>query len=944
MAVPFHSTMLDGANITINGVNIPSWGGQTGSGDGSGGGDDNESLLLQALGGRMNQYDTDIATVSAGRVIPRSDGGTTLNILNVKEGQVLTGETADGDPVEIHVERMISRNGWQAADHYMLETQPNGDLIIEKGRLHIELFIGGPGAATTYDAAKIADELGGGVTASQVTGAWLNANAPQYGAAADKPITYALAVARVNTLSGTQKTPATPWIHLQRGYDYSGLGPMQWSGESPLHPIRFGAWGTGADPTGFSHANATKFWRQANHVITGFFAKIVAKNGINMMLDGATYNGTGGGYGISINGEDGGAGYTFYRCFIHNCTAPAPTGANGTWDDSNNRCSGVYLDDIYGALFLDTILWHNGWGEGYGQDREGHLGQPPSALNHNWYLQRTNIGTTIRNCMSLEAASTSYQMRSGGWIQNFISIEECIHGNGWAAPYTSADDGVSSLAFRQVAVGAGYKKYNRQAQGAINRGLGNNGSLWAQIDSVVLHHADPDNPAELADKVAKFSNRGFDYISNLLTNNAFFNGVSYNFASTDRNVDGLDLAVLGQTTIQRHAGSKIDGSGRRSVREYAQWLLDQPVQQRGALITDAVEYFLTPIAPKLLCPPADPYRPRATAVHQVFDVFTPGEGFRWDMAPNWSQKMVPGKNAGDSADLNRNEVKFLIDTSTISGLTFGAGGRLDVSSGLLRVNEADDPCNVVAMNCGQYYAPQSGHGNYTLRGGGRVVMNPTGTTQAHIHASGQSELCLGRNDVIPEGMALRVVGDGGWVGWDLLDGAATLEVAGALEFEVTPILNFSSSHLKGMAYFMHAPINGQLSGFTGDLDWFRPLNGDNYHYRVRNANGTPIMGENLVNEDTHGRAPKKWAVAKEFLPGEIGKIQRFRSGRFNLISPAVSGTVSLSGSVDIIGRQYLAPGIYDLGGGAGTGVTYINNGASLAAGLTLTGGKLELTI
>lgn len=69
----------------------------------------------------------------------------------------------------------------------------------------------------------------------------------------------------------------------------------------------------------------------------------------------------------------------------------------------------------------------------------------------------------------------------------------------------------------------------------------------------------------------------------------------------------------------------------------------------------------------------------------------------------------------------------------------------------------------------------------------------------------------------------------------------------------------------------------------------------------------------------------------EILPATLGKIEPGWRGWIGTDQPAATFRVILA-----------AGQTCDLGGGAGTRVTSVNNGATLPAGVTLTGGKLRL--
>ena len=97
---------------------------------------------------------------------------------------------------------------------------------------------------------------------------------------------------------------------------------------------------------------------------------------------------------------------------------------------------------------------------------------------------------------------------------------------------------------------------------------------------------------------------------------------------------------------------------------------------------------------------------------------------------------------------------------------------------------------------------------------------------------------------------------------------------------------------------------------------------------------------NTTNEDID-----KIATVGSVLSAGIPMLQRFRSGAIGdgLTEPTVTASLVLAaGSQVVITRQdLLAPGSYDL---TGPGVTVTDEGATLPAGVSVTGGKLVLVV
>lgn len=892
---------------------------------------------LSVRAGEVNVLPVPIVNPSKGSVSPRPDGGSNLDLRGLIFADTLTAELATGEPVSINVAEQHARDGWGDADHYMLETNASGDLIIEPGRQHYKIWV--TQSAAVYDATKIATEVGGGMTESQVTGAWLRDNTV-YGRSEAKAITGALAKSLMSAIPRTEKVFPSVWIYMERGFDWSSFGiDAEIHGESPLHPHLLLAWGAGSQPEDVM-IGAGKQYIASNIVAIGVEPSF-GRDHANFLVADVTIDHRRKKYALVEDGQNS-VGTTFYRATIHHASGYGPTElVNGVlyWHDSDDRSSGTYLSKQKGILIEKCIFWKNGYEDGFAQDRIGTAGAPPSALNHNVYLSQFCLDTTIRNTLSMQGASTSWQFRSGGWLLNNLTVDDCIHASGGGVDLRNASNqrGVFSAGFRQVATSAGYLTYNRQRPGANNRGFDIGSNFRSFLDTMVIHRSNPDDAAEMAARPIGTT----DY-SLRTQQTERFNGVSYRWTDTPINTGGLNMGVLDTTTIQRFAASKTGSP--TTIPQLGEYILTLTPQQRYELVADGIEYFLGAIESKLHGHVQDPYRPRATPISQTFAPLNYGDGFRWDHPLNWTDKWVPGQHPLDDANLSGCEVKYLIDTRSIDTLTF-AGGHLLVSSGKLTVANHADAARVTVHNCGQYIAPL-GAGDYIVRGG-RLVL-PENITSVNIEASGQGELCLPLAATIAAGKKLRITGGMGWAGWDQANGAATLTVSGALEFEVTPILKFGYFKIDMWDLEADGHFRGRLSGFEGDYDSIRTIGNGDHRVRVRNATGPlPADGEVVFDTTYLVPVPEAGTIVEKSIattaPGEIGKLEIFRSGRNGLTAPAVTGSLVLAAgsTVSIIGRSYLAPGTYDL---TGPGVTVTNNGATLPPGVSVFEGRLVLDV
>lgn len=895
------------------------------------------ATTFSAQGNEIAVLDFAVVSPSKGKAIARTGGGTTLDLKAVDGPQTITAQTPTGDPIQIDVLARNSKDPWPSADVYQIEKDPaTGDLVIEPGRNHSVIYTSQ--STEAYDETAIASEYntanGTSLAASDITPAWLIEH-PEYGATSAKALKWSLAYKLIAGQNLEDRVYPSLHLYFECGYSY-GTIPPQIHGESPLHPHVIRKWGTGADPAKVTISGNDPLY-PSNIVVIGFRAGI-GRNFKNLMFADMTWDGTKN-TGIVYHDGQRSSMITLYRTMAHNASKnPTGTDANGNpvYLAHQDRVSGTFILGTKGVFLDKCVWWRNGWQPNFGQNREGNLGQPPDEFSHNQYLHPSITDMTVRSDFSIQGASGGVMFHGGAWYLDSISADNNMQGSGGGQTASSTDNlrGQPSNMHRIVGTSARHDALS----GAKARGFHDVSSNTEAItDLLVMHLANPDDAAEITAKTVR--DKAISDPRKSLPN---FNAVVWKW-DADYNTDGLDAVAMDTTTIQRFAESVMGAPA--TVGEFGEWLVTQTPQQRAAIHKQAMEYFLTPIASKLHGRPQDPYGSRATSVHQVFDAWPGTEGFRWDNPLHWSEKWVPGQNDLDSADLNGNDVKFIADTRKLDSLTFN-GGHLLVSSGKLTVGTHADAAKVTVHNCGQYVA--GGGGDFILREGGRLVLPENASFGAE--ASGQSELCLPLAATVPAGKALRIVGGMGWAGWDQTSGTATLTVNGALEFEVTPVLTFDSPPTP-WDLELDGKFLGETSGFTGVYDSIRVRTQPGKprlpatRVMVRGASGVPSVGEVIMRRNYFqymaDAGTDKTLVGT--LPGKIGALELFRSGRNGLTAPAVTGSLVLAAgsTVSIIGQSYLAAGTYDL---TGPGITVTDQGATLPAGVTVTGGKLVLTV
>ncbi|MGN7869381.1 hypothetical protein ACTJI6_19595, partial [Paracoccus sp. 22332] len=559
----------------------------------------------------------------------------------------------------------------------------------------------------------------------------------------------------------------------------------------------------------------------------------------------------------------------------------------------------------------------------------GAVGKPPNIFSHNVYTAEINADLTFDGMLSMRSSSVAAQMRVGGWyfdsvaLDNQVSFQNSGVRNEIDEPAKASENGFLGINLRSVAVSARNSPYIAQP-GARRMGFDFQGVQTVDVDCLIMHAADPDNPAEIAAKgiaePAVSRGRG-----GLWSNLVIFGW------GGDLNLTGLAASIIKTITIQRRAAQLL-GVPNASIADYAEYVRGLSYRDMQLEIRAMHRYLLAAREGNLELPLAD------RTVPQVL-TFKPdwrGEGFRSDSRINWSSGDTPID--GDSLNLHGNRVKWVKDTVAAGAITFG-GGQMVVASGKLSAASHSDTADIEVIRCGKYHAPAM-IGKAVARGG-RLVLD--GAATGDFEASGQGQMILGPNCVVPSGKRLRIVGDMGKVGWDGTGGTGSLTIqsGGVLEFHATPVLRFDLFNIDTWGLYLH-DMKGVTSGATGKWDSWRRV-GENAFVRVRDMLGIPVVGEQTITKKYIYEA---LGTISAILPATIGKIERFRSGRFGLTAPGIAGTVTLEVGSELVisNRDKLSPGVYDLGGGAGTGVTYVDQGAILPVGVTITGGKATLTI
>jgi hypothetical protein len=586
--------------------------------------------------------------------------------------------------------------GWGHGQHYKLDTDAEDRTVIETGDNHREVYV-----SASKDALSLADIAAlEGVKVGTITGKWL-AEHPEYGNSPAMALDQQAGLALWKAITGGKAEPSSHWLLLERGYDYGEMNAMVnagTQGESALHPVVITAWGKG-DPPNITTSQVYNNPDNAHIVVKGlmFSDGIKFMQGENILLED-----------VYITGE------TLVTKDVDNFTLRhssivdvyrEESNSKGVWEAHINRISGMYSNRTDSLLIENNLVDHSGWADDYRTDLSLKGGQVPSIYSHNLYLSYDNTDVTLRDNILMRSASFGAQVRSGGFIEGNLFLD-----NNAAVNFLGGDDekthgtGNYTLFMDNVVTSGAHKKIDKYPGGALTLGVDNSGRMTTLVGNIVAHLADPNNPSELSQKYV-----GHDPLK--MKFDAFYNDtIIYNWigqrdierktATDEANTEGLSQAVMDKTTIQVFAGQLL-GKKTATIAEFADYLRAQADGRLDNVVdADLVNAFFQKgfgLATDI----------RAEETTLRFIPHELGDGVRWDNRLNWSTGDLPGTQDGDSVDLGGNWVQYSSATQALTHLDLGSGGRLTVTGGKLTVEKelaaGDAGGKLVIDNAGQVW-------------------------------------------------------------------------------------------------------------------------------------------------------------------------------------------------------------------------------------------------
>ena len=749
---------------------------QTGEGDNS---NDGETTTIaegttEVMAGRVTTLAPEGDDIQSIRILDTIDHGVlTLNPDNTLAlvmtqsdytgPMTLSYETTHADgSTEIHdinlnVIEGLQDRGWATGEsHYMLETDANDRVIVEHGDDHTKVYVSGSERALSLDDIAALE----GMSVDQITGDWL-LNHSTYGQSEDTAL-----AEDAGTLLWQEAAPRwygnSNWLMLERGYTYDELCEendgrdarlIQYgtSGDSELNPVFIGAWGEGDRPE-ITNRFMTELADSSNVVIQDihFSGGIFLLNAHNFVFDNVLVTGSG------ASAQDS-SGITFRNSEFLDIHTEEPADGGDTWQPHINKNTALYSNYTDGILLENLFFDRIGWEEDYHVDGSAEGGQPPSQYSHNIYLGHDIEDLTLRDTITMRAASYGAQMRSGGFFEDNLFLDNNAQLTFLGGDYQDAGPiGHYTLMSNNV-ITSGAHKVAPQI-GGLTLGVIDGGQLTTLVDNIITHLSDPNNPDELDYKTWTHSS--------LISENAFYddtivwnweaqqNGAPSELLIKEQNVEGLDPDVLDQTTIQLFAAQLL-GNPDATITDLANYLRAQAGGELDEVV-DAdliINFFQTGfgITPDI----------RDVEATLRFVPNELGDGIRWDNRMNWDTDDLPGTQDGDSVDLGGNHVVFGSNVA-IDTLDFGEGGALNVYGGKLTVEGG-----MKATEAGQIADATGGH------------LNVEGAGQAWINGSDGSDI-----DVTLAGG--RFVNTGDMSGADLTaSGGQTILATDGAEFDVS---------------------------------------------------------------------------------------------------------------------------------------------------------------
>ncbi|MEM1340761.1 MAG: hypothetical protein AAGF68_00480 [Pseudomonadota bacterium] len=570
--------------------------------------------------------------------------------------------------------------GWGEGDFYSLEEGDDGAYIVEHGDNHREVYVSGDkDALSLRDIAALE-----GLNVSDISGAWLAAN-PEYGSDPSMALAEDAADKLWKDLLAEGK-PNSHHLLFESGHTYTEMSTLLGKhvvGESELHPVYIGAYGDGPKPiidfkTNMVHDGAFNVVFQGLDVHGNIHFNADSEN---IVFDDMSFTS---GKGYPIVAKDVAALTIRNSDFIDVIRTEDIVADGGNWATGDNRMQAIYITRSDGVLMEDLFIDHTGWADDY--DGTLQNGQAPNMFSQNIYIQHDNEDVTLRDTISMRAASFGAQIRSGGFIENVVFLDNnAALSTGGGAYGHFGPKGNYSLLLDNLVTSAAHK--DAFAIGALAWGISDGAQETSLIGNIITHAVDPNNPSEFEYKLRGDlpieHDEGTPYVNDTIIHNWYTARLLENdLHETLRpsvNIDGLDPEELDQTTIQLFAADLLN-QNTATIEEFAQYMeaaYDGDIDGAPVTADDIIAYFQESFG-------FEPDVTTPTVMRFIPD--DRGDGIRWDNPLNWSGD--EHVQDGDSVNLAGNDVDYS-GTLELETLDFGEAGNLNVHQGKLTVDEVE---------------------------------------------------------------------------------------------------------------------------------------------------------------------------------------------------------------------------------------------------------------
>ena len=649
--------------------------------------------VVDVTGGRVSTFEVaDADDVASIRILDQPEAGNvTINpdntlalVLSHSSAKEFTGDLSftykvtynDGsssiETQDLNVLTSSQSSGWGDGSHYMLQTDDDGELVIEHGDVHQKIYISGNSDA--YSRQEIADIEG--LNIDSITGDWLAKS--DYGKTEGMAVESDAGGVLWNHLVGEGSEPGSHWMLFESGYDYE-VGRLVGGasqGESELHPLYIGSYGSGDLPV--LKGDLRLFQAESNNIVIRDVAlgeDFETLEAGNILLDGIDANG----HEIRFQGL---GAHTLRDSTITDSHDDSPSGADNTWAQHADRVQGFYSEGTQGLLVEGNFFDLNGFELDYDYNLSGDFGQAPSKYSHNIYINHLAGDITLRDNIVLRGASFGAQVRPGGFIEDNV-----FAGNNVGVNFLGGrenEDGTSAgnytLYTDNVVTSGGFNVASAQ-EGATTWGVDATGNESTLLNNIIAHLIEPGTDLDVHEGYDE--TQGTAAVLNATDDHIYFNDtIVYNWTlpdgkynAEDENIDGLNKIALNGVTIENFTAallSQTDGTldGLATLLRANPDLVDADAIidyfQNGFGITDG-----------------EGDRSESGIVRFVPNDL--GDGIRWDNRLNWNSGDLPSTAAGDSVDLAGNWVVYG-GTNTIEDLDFGSGGWLTATHGYLQVD------------------------------------------------------------------------------------------------------------------------------------------------------------------------------------------------------------------------------------------------------------------